>query len=104
MFRAESSGGYVPVSGILAFAVGALFACLLVVACVMRARPAIRMTIVAVLIAGISAAVAVPGRVAAAAGTTLFVQSFANNTVNTAYPVSLPALPTGSQRDPMSPA
>ncbi|MCW2929849.1 MAG: hypothetical protein JWM19_811, partial [Actinomycetia bacterium] len=80
-------------SGILACAIGALFACLLVVAWVMRARPAIRVAIVAVLVAGISAAV--PGRVAAAAGTTLFVQSFANNTVNSSYPVALPAVPTG---------
>ncbi len=38
--------------------------------------------------------VAVPGRVAAASGTTLFVQSFANNTINSSYPVALPALPS----------
>ncbi|MCW2935842.1 MAG: hypothetical protein JWM19_6804, partial [Actinomycetia bacterium] len=85
-------------SGILVCAIGALFACLLVMAWVMRARPAIRVAIVAVLTAGIIAGVsfAVPGRVEAAAGSTLFVQSFANNTINSTYPVSLPALPTGA--------
>jgi large repetitive protein len=59
----------------------------------MRARSVIGVAVVAVLVAGISAAV--PARVAAASGSTLFVQSFANNTVNSSYPVALPALPTG---------
>ncbi|HUN37855.1 MAG TPA: putative Ig domain-containing protein [Trebonia sp.] len=47
-----------------------------------------------ILLPGI-AVTAVPARVAAATGTTLFTQSFANNTVNSAYPVSIPALPSG---------
>ena len=37
-----------------------------------------------------------PARVAAATGSTLFAQSFANNTVNTAYPVSVPAAQSGT--------
>jgi hypothetical protein len=31
-----------------------------------------------------------------AAGTTLFQQSFVNNTINPAYPVTIPALPSGA--------
>ena len=37
-----------------------------------------------------------PARVAAASGSTLFAQSFANNTVDTTYPVALPALPASA--------
>ncbi|HEY6787629.1 MAG TPA: hypothetical protein VI365_09990, partial [Trebonia sp.] len=79
-------------SDILGFARGALLACLRA-AWAMRARFVIGVAVVAVLVAGISAAV--PARVAAASGSTLFVQSFANNTINSSYPVALPALPIG---------
>ena len=48
-----------------------------------------------VLVTGIAAA-AVPARVSASSGTTLFTQTFANNTVDSSYPVSIPALPSGS--------
>ncbi|MCW2931401.1 MAG: hypothetical protein JWM19_2363, partial [Actinomycetia bacterium] len=82
------------VSGILGFARGALLGCLRA-AWAMRARSVIGVAVVAVLVAGISAAV--PARVAAASGSTLFVQSFANNTVNSSYPVSLPATPSGAK-------
>jgi hypothetical protein len=56
-----------------------------------RSRPFIRVGAVATLVVGI--AVAVPGRVAVAAGSTLFTQTFANNTVNSTYPVAVPKLP-----------
>jgi len=47
-----------------------------------------------VLAVGVAAAV--PMRVAAAGGTTLFAQTFANNTIDGTYPVSVPALPSGA--------
>ena len=54
-------------------------------------RPARAALVVVLAIAGLT--VWAPARVAAASGSTLFVQSFANNTVDTTYPVALPALP-----------
>ena len=60
----------------------------------MRARSVIGVAVVAVLVGGISAAV--PARVAAASGSTLFVQSFANNTVDTTYPGNVPAVPSSA--------
>jgi uncharacterized repeat protein (TIGR01451 family) len=68
--------------------------CLRAAGIVARARFAGRAGLVMVLVAGI--AVAVPGRVVAATSTTLFVQSFANNTVDPAYPMSVPGLPGGA--------
>ena len=59
-----------------------------------RARRGLRLAIVAVI--SLSFLVAPPlSRAVAASGTTLFVQQFNNNTVNPAYPVSLPSPPPG---------
>ncbi|WP_157555993.1 DUF7507 domain-containing protein [Herbidospora yilanensis] len=44
----------------------------------------------------VAAVVHVPASVSHAAGSTLFVQPFKNNTIASAYPVSIPALPAGS--------
>ena len=83
---------------IAAFAVGVALAGLLLTAWLLRARSGLRVAVVVVLgLAGLT--VWVPARVAAASGSTLFAQSFANNTVDPTYPVSLPALPAGSQRN-----
>jgi hypothetical protein len=60
----------------------------------MRARSGARLAVVAVLaVAGLTALA--PARAMAASGTTLFVQQFNNNTVNSAYPVSIPSPPFG---------
>jgi large repetitive protein len=59
-----------------------------------RVRRGSRLAVVATLVfAGLVAAP--PARVAAASGTTLWVQQFNNNTVNSAYPVSIPSPPSG---------
>ena len=80
---------------IAAFAIGVTSVGLLVAAWFLRARSGLRAALVVVLaLAGL--AVWVPSRVAAATGTTLFVQSFANNTINTTYPVSVPTSPAGT--------
>ena len=80
---------------IVAFAVGALLAGLLLAAVAVRSRSCRRVVVVvALVIAGLTAWA--PVRVAAATGSTLFVQSFANNTVNSTYPVSVPASPSGT--------
>ncbi|WP_157521701.1 DUF7507 domain-containing protein [Herbidospora cretacea] len=47
-------------------------------------------------VALVATAVHVPVSVSHAAGSTLFVQSFKNNTIDPAYPVTIPALPSGS--------
>ncbi len=47
-------------------------------------------------VALVATAVHVPVSVSHAAGSTLFVQSFKNNTIDPASPVSIPALPSGS--------
>jgi hypothetical protein len=79
---------------VAAFAVGVFSVGLLLAAWILRARSGRRAAVVVVLaIAGL--AVWAPARVSAASGSTLFVQSFANNTVDTTYPVALPALPAG---------
>ena len=71
---------------IVAFAVGAVSVGLLVGAWFLRARSGLRAALVVVLaISGLT--VWAPAWVAAASGSTLFSQSFANNTVNTTYPV-----------------
>ena len=79
---------------IAAFAVGGISAGLLLAAWILRARSGRRAALVVILaIAGL--ALWAPARVDAASGSTLFVQSFANNTVDTTYPVALPAIPSG---------
>ncbi|GAB1820096.1 DUF7927 domain-containing protein [Herbidospora sp. RD11066] len=47
-------------------------------------------------VALVATAVHVPSSVSHAAGSTLFVQSFKNNTIDPAYPVAIPALPSGA--------
>jgi len=80
---------------IVAFAVGAISAGLLLAAWFLRARSGGRAALVVVLVlAGLT--VWAPARVAAATGSTLFAQPFANNTVDTTYPVALPALPASA--------
>ena len=75
---------------IVAFAVVVISVALLVTAWFMRAGSGLRAALAVVLvIAGLT--VWAPAWAAAATGSTLFVQSFANNTVNTTYPVSVPA-------------
>jgi large repetitive protein len=80
---------------IVAFAVGILSAGLLLTAVAMRTRTALRAVVVAALVLAGLVAVA-PARVAALTGSTLFAQSFANNTVDSTYPVSKPASPSGT--------
>ena len=78
----------------MAFSVGFSFAAATSRALVVRARRGPRLAIVAaIVLAGLAAPPA--SRAVAASGTTLFVQQFNNNTVNSAYPVSVPALPNG---------
>ncbi len=80
---------------IAAFAVALISAALLVAAWFLRARSGLRVAVAVILaIAGLT--VWAPTWVAAATGSTLFVQSFANNTVDTTYPVALPALPASA--------
>ena len=80
---------------IAAFAVGGISAGLLLAAWFLRARSGLRAALVVVIaLAGLT--VWAPAQVAAASGSTLFVQSFANNTVDTTYPVTLPALPSST--------
>ena len=74
---------------IAAFAVALISAALLVAAW-LRARSGLRVA-VAVILAMAGLTVWAPAWVAAATGSTLFAQSFANNTVDTTYPVALPA-------------
>src|ERR1700733_3722920 len=82
-------------SMIVAFAVGAVSVGLLVGAWLLRARSGLRAAVVVVLaISGLT--VWAPAWVAAATGSTLFSQSFANNTADTTYPVTLPALPSSA--------
>ena len=50
--------------------------------------------VVAIVLTGLAAPPA--SRAVAASGTTLFVQQFNNATVNSAYPVAVPALPSGA--------
>ena len=72
---------------VVAFAVMVISVGLLLAAWILRSRSGRRAALVVVLaIAGL--AVWAPARVAAASGSTLFAQSFANNTVNTTYPVT----------------
>jgi uncharacterized repeat protein (TIGR01451 family) len=74
---------------------GTIVVCLFLAAWVTRARSGPRLAVVAVLVvAGLTTLA--PAQAAAASGSTLFVQQFNNNTVNSAYPVSVPALPSGS--------
>jgi hypothetical protein len=79
-----------------AFAVGGISAgLLLLTAWILHARSGRRAALVIVLaLAGLT--VWAPAQVSAASGSTLFAQSFANNTINTAYPVSLPTSPSGA--------
>src|SRR5258708_6832340 len=78
----------------MAFA-GAGIAVVLLAAWSARARSGLRAALALVLaLAGMT--VFASARVAEAAGSTLFVQSFANNTVDTTYPVALPAPSSGS--------
>ena len=80
---------------IVAFAVGVLSIGLLGAAVAMRARPVLRVLVVlALVLTGLTTLA--PGRVAAAGGSTLFAQTFANNTVNSTYPVSVPSAPAGT--------
>ena len=80
---------------IVTFAVGVVSVGLLLLTWYFRASSGLRAALVAVLVlAGL--AVWAPARVAAATGSTLFVQSFANNTVNSAYPVSVPTAQSGT--------
>src|SRR3984957_10457677 len=80
---------------VVAFAVGVVSGALLVAAWFLRAHSGLRVALVVVLaISGLS--IWAPAGVAATTGSTLFVQSFANNTVNAAYPVSLPTPVSGS--------
>src|SRR6202020_2807717 len=80
---------------IVVFAAVALSVGLLGAAVALRARSGLRILAVAALvITGLTALA--PARVAAAGGSTLFVQSFANNTVGSTYPVSLPSAPAGT--------
>src|SRR3984957_12183820 len=80
---------------IVAFAVGVVSVALLVAGWFLRARSGLRAALVVVLaISGLS--IWAPAGDAATTGSTLFVQSFANNTVNAAYPVSLPTPVSGS--------
>ena len=79
---------------IVAFAVVVISVALLVTAWFMRIRSGLRAALAVVLaISGLT--VWAPVWAAAATGSTLFVQSFANNTVNAAYPVSVPAPQSG---------
>ena len=80
---------------IAAFAVAGISVGVLVAGWTLRARSGRRAALVIVL-ATAGLAVWAPARVAAATGSTLFAQTFANNTVNATYPVSLPALPSNS--------
>ena len=80
---------------IVAFAAVALSVGLLGVTVALSARSGLRILAVAALVIAELTALA-PGRVAAASGSTLFVQSFANNTVSSTYPVSLPSAPAGT--------
>src|SRR5579863_7346624 len=80
---------------IVAFAAVALSVGLLGVTVALSARSGLRILAVAALVIAELTALA-PGRVAAAGGSTLFVQSFANNTVGSTYPVSLPSAPAGT--------
>src|ERR1700690_3732488 len=79
---------------IVAFGVGAVSVVLLVAGWFLRSRSGLRAALVVVLaISGLT--VWAPARVAAATGSTLFVQSFANNPVNATYPVSVPTTQSG---------
>src|ERR1700733_1421199 len=79
---------------IVAFAVGVVSVALLVAAWFLRARSGLRVAVGVILaISGLT--VWAPAWVAAATGSTLFVQSFANNTVNATYPVSVPTTQSG---------
>ncbi len=80
---------------IVTFVVGAVSVGLLLAAWLLRGHSGRRAAVVVILaLAGLT--VSVPARVAAASGSTLFVQSFANNTVNATYPVSVPSSPSGT--------
>src|ERR1700722_15151366 len=84
---------------VVAFAVGAVSVALLLAVWFSRVRSVPRSVLraaVVVMLALASLAVWAPARVEAAGGSTLFSQSFANNTLNAAYPVSDPALPSNS--------
>ncbi len=80
---------------IVTLAVATLAVGSLVTAAARRKRAWLRTVVVAALVlAGV--VVVAPARVAALSGTTLFAQTFANNTVNSTYPVSVPTSPNGS--------
>ena len=80
---------------IVAFAVGVISVALLVAAWFLRTRSGLRAALVVVLaISGVT--IWAPAGNAAVSGSALFVQSFANNTVNATYPVSLPTPVSGS--------
>jgi hypothetical protein len=80
---------------IVAFAVAVISVALLLTAWFLRERSGLRVA-VAVVLAISGLAMWAPAVVAATTGSTLFVQSFANNTVNAAYPVSVPAPQSGT--------
>ncbi len=78
----------------MAFSVGLSSAVAASLALAVRARRGLRLAIVAaIVLAGLAAPPA--SRAVAASGTTQVVQQFNNNTVNSAYPVSVPAVPNG---------
>ena len=80
---------------IVAFAVGVVSVALLVAAWFLRARSGLPAALVVVLaVSGLT--ICAPAGIAAVSGSTLFVQSFANNTVNSTYPVSVPTAPSGT--------
>src|SRR5580693_3984184 len=88
---------------VVAFSVVMVSAGLLLAAWFLRGRSGLRSclqsglrAIVVAVLALAGLAVWAPARVDAATGSTLFFQTFANNTLNAAYPVSLPALPSNS--------
>ena len=84
---------------VVAFSVVMVSAGLLLAAWFLRGRSGLRSGLRAIVVAVLALAglaVWAPARVDAATGSTLFFQTFANNTLNAAYPVSLPALPSNS--------
>src|SRR5580700_2973003 len=81
---------------IVAFAVAVISVALLLTAWFLRARTVLRVAVAVVLAISGLALWAAPAVVAATTGSTLFVQSFANNTVNATYPVSVPAPQSGT--------
>ena len=79
---------------IMAFSAVALSIGLLGAAVAMRAHYVLRILVVAALV--LAALTTLVPRVMAAGGSTLFAQTFANNTVGSTYPVSVPSAPVGT--------